>query len=153
MKYVINEIELQIMLEAMKLINLEKQVNLKDDEIEIPEAVVAETVKSIEEKVLYLLRSDTSPNAETIFENTLEGSLESDTFIAIGRSILDTHKFRRIDMRKEQKNKLIQEIPESIRQLIQQLAAYEKIYEMELPEALAAEATKIIGDNILLNYS
>lgn len=149
MKYVINEIELQIMLEAMKLINLEKQVNLKDDEIEIPEAVVAETVKSIEEKVLYLLRSDTSPNAETIFENTLEGSLESDTFIAIGRSILDTHKFRRIDMRKEQKNKLIQEIPESIRQLIQQLAAYEKIYEMELPEALAAEATKIIGDNIL----
>lgn len=40
MKYTINDIELQTLLEAMKLVNLEKQVLIKDDEIDIPEAVV-----------------------------------------------------------------------------------------------------------------
>ena len=97
MKYELNEIELQILLEAMKLVNLEKQVFLKDDEIDIPEKVVSEVVRSVEERILYLLRSDSSANAKSIFENYIQGRLESERFLKIAQSILDRCRFIEVD--------------------------------------------------------
>ena len=97
MKYELNEIELQILLEAMKLVNLEKQVFLKDDEIDIPEKVVSEVVRSVEERILYLLRSDSRANAKSIFENYIQGRLESERFLKIAQSILDRCRFIEVD--------------------------------------------------------
>ena len=103
MKYTINDIELQTLLEAMKLVNLEKQVLIKDDEIDIPEAVVAGAMKSIEERILYLLRSDSSANAKSIFEDFIQGKLESEKFLQIAQSILDRCRFIEVEANDAQK--------------------------------------------------
>lgn len=124
MKYTINDIELQTLLEAMKLVNLEKQVLIKDDEIDIPEAVVAGAMKSIEERILYLLRSDSSANAKSIFENFIQGKLESEKFLQIAQSILDRCRFIEVEANDAQKIRLSEETPEPILHIMQHLAAY-----------------------------
>ena len=124
MKYTINDIELQTLLEAMKLVNLEKQVLIKDDEIDIPEAVVAGAMKSIEERILYLLRSDSSANAKSIFENFIQGKLESEKFLQIAQSILDRCRFIEVEVNDAQKIRLSEETPEPILHIMQHLAAY-----------------------------
>lgn len=124
MKYAINDIELQTLLEAMKLVNLEKQVLIKDDEIDIPEAVVAGAMKSIEERILYLLRSDSSANAKSIFENFIQGKLESEKFLQIAQSILDRCRFIEVEANDAQKIRLSEETPEPILHIMQHLAAY-----------------------------
>ena len=124
MKYTINDIELQTLLEAMKLVNLEKQVLIKDDEIDIPEAVVAGAMKSIEERILYLLRSDSSANAKSIFENFVQGKLESEKFLQIAQSILDRCRFIEVEANDAQKIRLSEETPEPILHIMQHLAAY-----------------------------
>ena len=124
MKYELNEIELQILLEAMKLVNLEKQVFLKDDEIDIPEKVVSEVVRSVEERILYLLRSDSSANAKSIFENYIQGRLESERFLKIAQSILDRCRFIEVDKGVAEKIRISEETPEPILHIMQNLAAY-----------------------------
>lgn len=124
MKYTINDIELQTLLEAMKLVNLEKQELIKDDEIDIPEAVVAGAMKSIEERILYLLRSDSSANAKSIFENFIQGKLESEKFLQIAQSILDRCRFIEVEANDAQKIRLSEETPEPILHIMQHLAAY-----------------------------
>ena len=124
MKYEINEIELQILLEAMKLVNLEKQVLLKDDEIDIPEKVVSKVVRSVEERILYLLRSDSSANAKSLFENYIQGRLESERFLKIAQSILDRCRFIEVEKGVAEKIRISEESPEPILHIMQNLAAY-----------------------------
>ena len=124
MKYELNEIELQILLEAMKLVNLEKQVLLKNDEIIIPETVISEVSRSVEERILYLLRSDSSANAKSIFENFIQGKLESERFLKIAQTILDRCRSIEVESGIAEKIRLSEETPEPILRIMQHLASY-----------------------------
>lgn len=124
MKYTISDIELQILLEANKLVNLEKQVLLKDDKTDIPEAVIARAIKSVEETILYLLRSDSSANSKSFFENFIQGKLESEKFLQIAQSILDRCRFIEVEANIVEKIRLSEETPEPILHVMQNLAAY-----------------------------
>lgn len=124
MKYVINETELQILLEVQKLVNLEEQVLLKDDEIEIPETVISEVISSVSDRILFLLRSDSSANAKLIFINYLKENLKSERFLKIAQSILDRHELKEMDESTSDKNRITEETPEPILHIMQHLAAY-----------------------------
>lgn len=124
MEHVFNEIDIQVVLEAMKLENLEKIVLLWGNAMEIPEIVLSKTLKSIEERMLYLLRSDTSANSKTTFKVYIEGRLETERFLQVAQSILDRYEFAKIDSSTLEKIRISEETPEPILHVMQNLAAY-----------------------------
>ena len=113
-----------MLLETMKLINLERQVLLKDDEIDIPETVVSEVISSVSDRILFLLRSDSSANAKLIFINYVQEKLKSERFFKIAQSILDRHGLKERDDSTLDKIRISEETPEPILHIMQNLAAY-----------------------------
>lgn len=124
MEHVFNEIDIQIVLEAMKLKNLEKIVLSWGNAMEIPETVLSKTLESIEERMLYLLRSDTSVNSKNTFKVYIEGKLETERFLQVAQSILDRYEFVKIDSSSLEKIRISEETPEPILHVMQNLAAY-----------------------------
>lgn len=122
MKQSLNELELEVILEAQKLVNLERVVLSGDDELEVSELVISTVIKSIEKRILHLLCCDGSIGIGALFIKLTQTSLESEEFKQVAERISNEYSYRMTHEKVYKERVLKEEIPESILLLMEDVA-------------------------------